>query len=222
MLTLTGVTKSYPGRAGELVVLRDVSLEVAAGASVAIIGPSGAGKSTLLNVIGTLDPPTAGQVRVGDDDPYALPPRRLAQFRNRHIGFVFQDHCLLPQCSVLENVLLPTLAGPADAAAPARAAELIKRVGLAERLAHRPAELSGGERQRVALARALVMQPTLVLADEPTGNLDAATAAEVGALLAAVQRELGTTLIVVTHSTALAAQCDRRLELRAGALVAAL
>ncbi len=219
-LLLDNVTKQYPTRAEALSVLRGVSLELSRGQNVAILGPSGAGKSTLLYLIGTLDRPTSGAISLGGQNPFALNEPRLAAFRNREIGFVFQDHHLLPQCSVLENVLLPTMAdhGP-DAAAIARAHWLVERVGLKDRIEHRPAELSGGERQRVAVARALIRNPTLLLADEPTGNLDHSTATSIGKLLVELQREENTMLIVVTHSLELAAQFERRLELDEGKLI---
>lgn len=218
MLKAESICKSFPTRAGELVVLRDVTLSLAPGQSVAILGPSGSGKSTLLNILGTLEPPTAGRVLLDDCDPFALPERELARFRNRRVGFVFQDHHLLPQCSALENVLLPTLPGRPVAGAEERARRLLERVGLAERMDYPPGELSGGERQRVALARALVNEPQLVLADEPTGNLDRATADRVGELLAELPRERGVILVVVTHSPTLAVRFERRYELVEGAL----
>jgi lipoprotein-releasing system ATP-binding protein len=197
--------KDYPTRSGSLPVLRDVSLEVQRGEALAVMGPSGSGKSTLLHLLGTLDRPTSGTVRLEGTDPYTLPESLLADFRNRHIGFVFQDHHLLPQCSVLENVLIPTLVGRDDPAqVQARARHLLERVGLSGRLEHRPAELSGGERQRVAVARALIHRPVLLLADEPTGNLDRRSARVVGQLLLELHREENTILIVVTHSQELA------------------
>jgi lipoprotein-releasing system ATP-binding protein len=218
-LVVENVTKEYPTRGEPLVVLRGVSLELAAGENLAIVGPSGSGKSTLLNVIGTLDTPTSGRVLLGGEDPAGLKEAALARFRSRNIGFVFQDHHLLPQCSVLENVLVPTIAtGPTSREAYQRAQELLERVGLAERLHHRPAELSGGERQRVALARALVNRPPLVLADEPTGNLDRTTAQRVAELLLDLQKQEGMMLIVVTHSQRLAHQMSRTLELDEGRL----
>src|SRR5207245_1638521 len=171
-LQIDQLCKDYPTRSGPLSVLRGVSLELNRGESLAVMGPSGSGKSTLLNILGTLDRPTSGTVRLEDADPFLLPEAQLASFRNRHIGFVFQEHYLLPQCSVLENVLIPTLAGPRSAADVSWAHQLLERVGLKDRLEHRPAELSGGERQRVAIARALIHHPDLLLADEPTGNLD--------------------------------------------------
>jgi lipoprotein-releasing system ATP-binding protein len=216
-LVVTEVTKSFPTRGAPLVVLRGVSFALAAGESLAVTGPSGCGKSTLLSIIGTLDAPTSGSVRLEGADPFALDEPRLAAFRNHKIGFVFQEHHLLPQCSVLENVLVPTLAdGRADGERVERARTLLARVGLAERLDHLPAELSGGERQRTAIARALVNRPRLLLADEPTGNLDRATAAGVAQLLLELQRQEQTMLIVVTHSGELAARLQKRVELNAG------
>src|SRR3972149_6636194 len=191
-LLVEDVTKEFPTRGAPLAVLRGVSLELAGGENVAIVGVSGSGKSTLLNVIGTLDTPTSGRVALGGEDPSGLSEPALARFRSRNIGFVFQDHHLLPQCSVLENVLVPTIAaGPTRPEAHQRAVGLLERVGLSDRLEHRPAELSGGERQRVALARALVNRPVLVLADEPTGNLDRTTSERAGDPLLEVQRPAG-------------------------------
>lgn len=219
-LVVENITKQFPTRAESLIVLQDASLALSCGENVAILGPSGSGKSTLLYIVGTLDRPTSGRVELQGTDPFALDEPALADFRNERIGFVFQDHFLLPQCSVLENVLLPTIAaGAPDNATVERAKMLIDRVGLADRIDHRPAELSGGERQRVAVARALIRKPVLLLADEPTGNLDRSTAAAVGKLLVELQREQQTMMIVVTHSLELAAMFDRRLELDAGRLV---
>ncbi len=216
-LVVEGIFKQFPTRAEPLVVLRDVSLQLSAGENLAILGPSGSGKSTLLHVIGTLDRPTSGTVTLGGQDPFQLPEPQLADFRNQKIGFIFQEHHLLPQCSVLENVLVPTIAaGPTTPDALSRAEELIERVGLTDRLEHRPAELSGGERQRVAVARALVGRPSLVLADEPTGNLDRGTASGVADLLLELQRQEGTMLIVVTHSHNLARRMNRQVELDDG------
>ena len=218
-LTVENVTKEFPTRREPLTVLRGVSLELAPGENVAIVGPSGSGKSTLLNVIGTLETPTSGRVLLGGEDPANLSEPALARFRNQKVGFVFQDHHLLPQCSVLENVLVPTIAaGPTSREAHQRAVGLLDRVGLTDRIEHRPAELSGGERQRVALARALVNRPAILLADEPTGNLDRTTAAQVAQLLLDLQREEGMMLIVVTHSSELAQRMSRTLELDEGRL----
>jgi lipoprotein-releasing system ATP-binding protein len=190
------------------------------GENLAILGPSGSGKSTLLSILGTLEPPTSGCVRLAGKDPFALNEAALAGFRRHNIGFVFQDHHLLPQCNVLENVLVPFLAdGAAGRDEQERAKEILGRVGLDARLTHRPAELSGGERQRVAIARALVRGPTLILADEPTGNLDRTTARSITELLLELQAERNAILVVVTHSVALAASLQRRMELDAGRLV---
>jgi lipoprotein-releasing system ATP-binding protein len=209
-LVVEGLSKHFETPRGPIPILRDVSFAKARGESLCVMGPSGSGKSTLLHVVGTLEPPSAGRVRLGGQDPYRLPEPELAAFRNREVGFVFQDHFLLPQCSVLENVLAPTLvAARADHEARARA--LLGRVGLGERLDHRPAELSGGERQRAALARALVLQPRLLLCDEPTGNLDAASAATVADLLLELHASERVVLVLVTHSEALARRfADRR------------
>jgi lipoprotein-releasing system ATP-binding protein len=218
-LIVDNVTKQYPTRGQPLEVLRGVSLELDAGRNAAIIGPSGSGKSTLLSIIGSLEKPSAGRVLLDGQDPAGLDEPALADFRNRRIGFVFQDHYLLPQCSVLENVLVPTVAnGKTTAEAMDRARELIDRVGLTDRLEHRPAELSGGERQRVAIARALINRPTLLLADEPTGNLDRTSAERVGHLLLDLQQQERMMLIVVTHSERLAALISRRFELDEGKL----
>jgi lipoprotein-releasing system ATP-binding protein len=199
-------------------VLRDVSLTLDTGESAVITGPSGSGKSTLLNILGTLEPPTDGTVAIEERDPFQLGDRELAEFRNQTIGLIFQDHHLLPQCNVLENVLLPSLASRRGGDATERARSLLARVGLSDRLDHRPAELSGGERQRVAIARALINHPVLVLADEPTGNLDRSTADAVGALLCEIQKDEGVTLVVVTHSRDLAARFPRKFNLVDGVL----
>jgi lipoprotein-releasing system ATP-binding protein len=214
------VAKQYPTRGEPLVVLRDVSLELSRGENVAILGPSGSGKSTLLSIIGGLELPSSGRVVLDGQDPATLDEPALAALRNRRIGFVFQDHHLLPQCSVLENVLVPTVAaGPIRVETMDRARLLLERVGLSERLDHRPAELSGGERQRVALARALINSPLLLLADEPTGNLDRTNAVRVGELLLELQQQEQTMLIVVTHSPRLAGMMGRQLELDEGTFV---
>ncbi len=204
-LLVDNLCKDYPTRTQPLSVLRGVNLQFQRGDALAVMGPSGSGKSTLLHILGTLDTPTSGRVTLEDVDPFTLSEPRLADFRNRRIGFVFQDHHLLPQCTVLENVLIPTLVGHDDRAAVRNyAEELLRRVGLSERLEHRPAELSGGERQRVALARALIHKPVLLLADEPTGNLDRHTARTVGQMLLDLHAETNTILVVVTHSQELA------------------
>ena len=213
MLTVTNVIKDYPTPTGPLRILENVSFSMAPGDAAAIMGPSGSGKSTLLYILGALDRPTSGIVTLGGEDPFTLKVNALAAFRNRRIGFVFQDHALLPQCSVLENVLVPTLVGTPDAEAPARARALLDRVGLGSRLGHRPAELSGGEKQRVAIGRALVRQPQLLLCDEPTGNLDAESAAAVASLLFELHAAQKTVLVVVTHSDALAARFPVRFHL---------
>jgi lipoprotein-releasing system ATP-binding protein len=221
-LAVRDLTREYPTRAEPLRVLRGVTFQLARGDVLAIMGPSGSGKSTLLHIAGTLDKPTAGEVAINGRNPFDLPEAELAAFRNREVGFVFQDHHLLPQCSVLENVLLPTVvAAEHDTDPEVRARQLLDRVGLSDRLQHRPAELSGGERQRVAVARALINRPTLLLCDEPTGNLDRATAQAVGDLLLDIARAERATLIVVTHSAELAARFPKRMELKDGHLTAA-
>jgi lipoprotein-releasing system ATP-binding protein len=221
-LQVERVGKEYPTRSGPLVVLSDVTITLNAGEAVAVTGPSGSGKSTLLHVLGGLDQPTHGTVFLDGVNPYALNEAELAQFRNQKIGFVFQDHHLLPQCSVLENVLIPTLVNSESdpVKAEAKARQLLERVGLSHRLEHRPAELSGGERQRVAVARALIQQPRLVLADEPTGNLDRNNALAIGELLRELHRQEATILVVVTHSMELARLFERRFEVIDGRLSA--
>ena len=213
MLNVSGVGKSYPSPQGDVVVLSDVSLAFAPGDAAAIMGPSGSGKSTLLYILGALEPPTNGTVTLDGTNPFSLSARDLAAFRNKEIGFVFQDHCLLPQCSVLENVLVPTLVGPSDAGSDAHARLLIDQVGLSHRITHLPGQLSGGEKQRVALARALVRRPRLLLCDEPTGNLDRASADSVASLLFELQQKQQAILIVVTHSADLAARFPVRFDL---------
>jgi lipoprotein-releasing system ATP-binding protein len=221
-LLAQGLSKSFPAPEGELVVLREASLSLDRGENAAILGPSGSGKSTLLSILGTLDRPTAGEYQLQGTQPFVLDEQGLAGFRSQHIGFVFQDHHLLPQCTVLENVLVPLLAdGSANKQDVERAEGLLDRVGLGSRLQHRPTQLSGGERQRAAIARALIRSPTLLLADEPTGNLDRTTAAAIIDLLLELQREQNAILIAVTHSAALAARLQRRYEIDAGRLLAA-
>jgi lipoprotein-releasing system ATP-binding protein len=218
MLNANHLSKRYPTPAGELTVLRDVSLSLGAGESACVMGPSGSGKSTLLYILGGLEPPTSGTIQLDGKDPYALPADALAAFRNRDVGFVLQDHCLLPQCTVLENVLVPTLVGDADATAPDRARVLLDQVGLGERLHHRPSELSGGEKQRAAIARALIRKPRLILCDEPTGNLDAETAATVADLLIAMHAKQQAIMMVVTHSETLGSRFSRRWSMQRGEL----
>lgn len=221
-LLVEHVRKEFPTRGEPLVILRDASLKLAAGENAAILGPSGSGKSTLLHIIGGLDRPTSGKVKLAGQDPATLDEAALAKFRNKHIGFVFQDHYLLPQLSVLENALVPALAeGTPSTEVVERARQLLDRVGLAKRLDHRPAELSGGERQRVGVARALLLKPVLLLADEPTGNLDRSNAAGIGQLLLELQRQEQTMLLVVTHSLELASTLGKRYELDDGRLKSA-
>lgn len=213
------LAKSYPTPTEPLEVLRDVSLSLERGQSVAIVGPSGSGKSTLLNLLGTLDHPTSGSFELAGTNPQQLSEGALARFRNEHIGFIFQDHHLLPQLTVLENVLVPALAtGRPSPQALERARLLIERVGLSDRLTHIPGELSGGQKERVAVARALLNKPTLILADEPTGNLDRHSAQQITELLRELQHEEEAILVVVTHSQSLAEQLDTCYELLDGML----
>jgi lipoprotein-releasing system ATP-binding protein len=214
LLKVDHISKEYPTPAGALAIIKDVSLELPNGSAVSIMGPSGSGKSTLLYILGALETPSSGTVTLDDQNPFLLDAKKLAAFRNQRIGFVFQDHCLLPQCSVIENVLTPTLVASPNGATQQRARELLTQVGLQERLAHRPAQLSGGEKQRVALARALIMKPRLLLCDEPTGNLDQKSADVVAGMLLDIHRQANTILIVVTHSAELAARFPQRFELR--------
>ena len=218
-LNLEGVSKSIPTRGEPLVVLRNISLALQSGENLAILGPSGSGKSTLLHLLGTLDTPTTGTITLGDENPFTLDEPQLAHFRNRRIGFVFQEHHLLPQLSALENVLVPCLAeGTPNEEMVSRARSLLDRVGLSERREHRPAELSGGERQRVGIARALIHTPSLLLADEPTGNLDRRAATGITELLVQLQQQEDAILVVVTHSIELANGLQRRMELDDGNL----
>jgi lipoprotein-releasing system ATP-binding protein len=218
-LVVSDLTKQFSGVDGTLEILRGVQLQMKRGDAAAITGPSGSGKSTLLYIIGTLDEPTGGTIRILGQDPFGMTDASLAGFRNQNIGFIFQDHHLLPQCTVLENVLIPTLAGSgAGAAEEQRAKLLLERVGLGERMTHRPAQISGGERQRVAVCRALINQPALLLADEPTGNLDQHTAEAIGSLLLELAKEQNTILICVTHSLQLADRFPTHYQLRDGRL----
>lgn len=214
------ITKQFPTPGEPLCILQGINFTLSQGESLAVVGPSGSGKSTLLAILGTLESPTSGHLQLAGHDPFQLSESKLAEFRRDHIGFVFQDHHLLPQCTVLENVLIPFLAdGKAGNKEQTQARELLDRVGLADRLTHRPAELSGGERQRVAIARALVRKPTLLLADEPTGNLDRTTAEKISELLIDLPTQHNAILVVVTHSEALAARTQQQMELDAGKLV---
>ena len=213
MLKVENVFKEYPTPRGALKIVSDVSLSLAQGDALSIIGPSGSGKSTLLYIMGALEPPTSGTVTLDGQNPFQLREKELAAFRNKEIGFIFQDHCLLPQCSVIENVLTPTLVSAKNSNDFERARSLLGQVGLADRLDHRPAELSGGEKQRVALARALIMKPQLLLCDEPTGNLDHKAADVVASLLLDLHQQQKTILVVVTHNTELAARFPIRYEL---------
>jgi lipoprotein-releasing system ATP-binding protein len=219
LLSIEGLSKAYLTGGRPLRVLQDVSLEIAAGEMVALTGPSGAGKSTFLHLVGALDAPTAGRVLFEGSDLASLDENELAGFRNESVGFVFQSHHLLPEFTALENVMMPGLVRRLSRGeSRRRAEESLDRVGLSERIGHRPGELSGGEQQRVALARALVLQPRLLLADEPTGNLDPQTAEGIHALLQELNRDLGITGVVVTHNETLAASRGRRVRLVAGRL----
>jgi lipoprotein-releasing system ATP-binding protein len=218
-IDVTGLHKSYAVGTTRLHVLRDLDLAVEAGEMVAIVGVSGVGKSTLLHLLGGLDRADAGTIRVGEATLGALSARELVAYRNRHIGFVFQFHHLLPEFDAIENAAMPLRIGRvAVADARARASALLARVGIGERLAHRPAMLSGGEQQRVAVARALVARPEVLLADEPTGNLDEATADALHGLLREIHREHGLTSLIATHNARLAGACDRVLRLEGGRL----
>ena len=213
MLQINHLSKHYDTPRGPLPILDDINLSFQRGDAIAIMGPSGSGKSTLLYILGALDQPSAGTVALDGQDPFALDEKQQAAFRNQKIGFVFQDHCLLPQCSVLENVLAPTLVAEKADNYVERAKQLLAQVGLSDRVEHRPAELSGGEKQRVAIARALIRQPLLLLCDEPTGNLDRASSENVASLLLDLHRQQQTILLVVTHSAELAAKFPVKYEL---------
>ncbi|MGH9883578.1 MAG: ABC transporter ATP-binding protein [Pyrinomonadaceae bacterium] len=216
MLKVENVCKEYPTPTGPLQIVSDISLSLSRGNALSIMGPSGSGKSTLLYMMGALEPPTSGTVSLDGQNPFQLNAKELAAFRNHKIGFIFQDHCLLPQCSVIENVLTPTLVSTNNRGSGndnERARALLNEVGLTGRLEHRPAELSGGEKQRVALARALIMKPQLLLCDEPTGNLDHKAADVVASLLLELHRQQETILVVVTHNAELASRFPLRYEL---------
>jgi lipoprotein-releasing system ATP-binding protein len=220
LLIADQITKQYETAAGKVDVLAGVTIQLARGESASIMGPSGSGKSTLLSILGALEAPTSGKIELDGENPFELAPKQLAAFRNRRIGFIFQDHCLLPQCTVLENVLIPTLVAPAaQGGYTERARELIRQVGLLHRLEHLPSQLSGGEKQRAAIARALILQPDLLLCDEPTGNLDRRTAESISQLLASLHAQHNTVLIVVTHNEQLAQAPQQRFELADGRLV---
>jgi lipoprotein-releasing system ATP-binding protein len=218
-LKVTNLHKSFGTEPNVIEVLQGITFSLNNGESLVVMGPSGSGKSTLLHLLGTLDAPTSGAIEVSGQNPFALPEPELARFRNETIGFVFQDHHLLPQFSVLENVLIPTAAFKKKNEQPVKQArDLLDRVGLSRRLQHRPAELSGGERQRVAVARALINQPRLLLCDEPTGNLDRSSANQVADLLVELHKQEQNVLIIVTHSHELAEKFPRRQELNEGIL----
>ena len=218
-VSVTGLNKFYDAAGKRLHVLRDLDLSVEKGEMVAIMGASGVGKSTLLHVLGGLDVIDGGQVRVGDHEIATMNDEARVRFRNRHIGFVFQFHHLLPEFTATENAMMPLRISRVSAAeARPKAEALLQRVGLGDRLDHRPGMLSGGEQQRVAVSRALVMQPSLLLADEPTGDLDEATADALHLLLRTMHAEFGLTAIIATHNPRLAAQCDRTLRLEGGKL----
>lgn len=223
MLVVSHVSKDYPSPHGPIAILNDVSLALERGEAAAITGPSGSGKSTLLYVAGGLEPPTTGTVLIDSTNPYALDEGEAARFRGATVGFVFQDHALLPQCSVLENVLMPTLVDTATEARLHldRARQLLVQVGLEHRLTHRPGQLSGGEKQRVAIARALIRRPAVLLCDEPTGNLDPGNADLVADLLVALQASSACALVVVTHSDQVARRFARRYTLQHGRLISA-
>jgi len=217
------VCKQFPTPGEPLIILNGVSVELNRGENIAIVGPSGSGKSTFLHIAGTLDHPTSGEVSLLGTDLASIPAKQIASFRNQHIGFIFQDHHLLPQLTAIENVMIPLVARPKDKTKTEqwmeRAEGLLEQVGLKDRQNHRPAQLSGGERQRVAVARALICQPELVLADEPTGSLDGINAEKIGDLLLNLQRSFNTMLICVTHSDKLASQFDRKFRLEQGKFV---
>jgi lipoprotein-releasing system ATP-binding protein len=213
MLAANKLSKDYTVAGKQLTVLAEIDLSVESGSALSIIGPSGSGKSTLLYALGALEPPSSGTVTLDGDNPYAMDAGALAAFRNRKIGFVFQDHHLLPQCNVMENVLIPTLVAPPDSSAESRAHDILEQVGLSSRIRHHPHELSGGEKQRVALARALIMQPRLLLCDEPTGNLDRDSTETIISLIMQIHRRQNNILIVVTHNLDVAGKFEMQYKL---------
>jgi lipoprotein-releasing system ATP-binding protein len=220
LLEAKNLFKSYETPRGPLSILNGVTLSLESGDAISIIGPSGTGKSTQLYLLGALEPPSAGEVTLDGRNPFALSDKDISAFRNQEVGFVFQDHCLLPQCTVLENVLIPTMVGTRDAEVEQRAKKLLDQVGLSHRLDHRPSELSGGEKQRVSIARAMIRGPKMLLCDEPTGNLDRHTATQVADLLLEMNRASKTILVVVTHSAELAGRFPKVYELVEGQLQA--
>jgi lipoprotein-releasing system ATP-binding protein len=216
MLSARGIKKSY----GALQVLKGVDVEISKSEIVAIVGASGAGKSTLLHILGTLDDPDHGNIKINNEDVFTKKATELAQFRNRNIGFVFQFHNLLPEFTALENVMIPGfIARKNNSQLKDRALELMKLLGIHERVTHKPSEMSGGEQQRVAVARALINSPSLVLADEPSGNLDSKNAVELHDLFFKLRKELGQTFVIVTHNSELAAMADRKIELKDGFVI---
>ncbi len=220
LLQVTGLRKSFRTRVGELEVLCGIDIEVEEAEMVAIVGASGVGKSTLLHILGTLDRPTRGKVCYRGEDVFALGEGPLSRFRNREIGFVFQFHHLLPEFTALENVMMPGLISELELdEIKSRASGLLDELGLSERMHHRPGELSGGEQQRVAIARALVMEPLVVLADEPTGNLDTKTGGRLFNLIEDINRKKGTTFMIVTHNDSLATRCSRIVRMVDGRIV---
>lgn len=221
-LALRNIARIYPAASGPLTVLHDATLELQAGVLTALVGPSGSGKSTLLHIAGLLDAPQSGVVEIASENVTAANDAKRTRLRNRHLGFIYQFHNLLPEFSALENVMLPQrIAGASATAAKSRAADLLNRLGLSERMMHLPSQLSGGEQQRVAIARALANKPAVILADEPTGNLDPATSDSVTALLLQIATEEGVAALIATHNMALAKRLHRAVTLRGGAVVEA-